>query len=67
MRRRILTIATTALLALPLGASTALAASPECDPKTYDSCTRPIWCDGTGYSCHATGFAQWLADRVLPA
>lgn len=65
MVRRILVVIAGALLALPLTAASA-SAGPECKPPHYTNCARPVWCDGTGYSCDATGFAQWLADEVVP-
>ena len=63
MIRRAMTVAAGALLVLPLGA-TAAAASPDCKPPSYQDCARPVWCDGTGYSCDAVGFAQWVLDGV---
>lgn len=63
MTRRILTVAVGVLLALPLGAATA-SAGPECAPPDYQNCTRPVWCDGTGHPCDATGFVLYMADQV---
>ncbi len=64
MIRRILTVAAVSLLALPLGAAGASASTGDCKPPTYQGCTRPVWCDGTGYSCDATGLAQYLVDQA---
>lgn len=63
MTRRILTIAAGALLTLPLTAASA-SATPECKPPHYQNCARPVWCDGTGYSCDATGLVQYLLDDI---
>lgn len=64
MVRRILTVAAVTLLALPLGAAGASASPGECKPGNYENCTRPVWCDGTGYSCDATGLALYLAEQA---
>ncbi len=58
MIRRTLTVAVGVLLALPLTAVSASAAD-DCKPAT---CRPPVWCDGTGYSCDATGLALYLLD-----
>lgn len=59
MTRRLATIAVGVLLSIPFGAATANAAGP-CKPAGSD-CARPVWCDGTGYTCDAAGLVGYLA------
>lgn len=58
LARRLATIAVGVLLTIPLSAASANAAGP-CKPDG-GNCARPVWCDGTGYSCDAVGLVGYL-------